>query len=535
MATQDVAGIPAPRRDAPAGVAATAGLIVLLLLGLPVSVWMDLRSLSEHTLRTQAQELGHAVNNVRDFYGRNVVGRILAHEGTTRVVHNYTEIPGAVPIPATLSLELGDLVSSRDGSITYRFFSDYPFANRPPHSFDAFERDALAKLRQDPQAAIQEVIGGIFDRRVRVVTPVVMGGACVNCHNRHAESPKRDWKVGDVRGIQEIAIHRPIAANIFAFKFLLIYLACATTFGLAFIVLQHRQAAIIRRFNARLEEANAFLAAVSAKIAKYLSPQLYSSIFSGQKDVVIHTERKKLTIFFSDIVDFTATTERLQPEELASLLNEYLTEMSAIAAKHGGTVDKFIGDAILVFFGDPETKGVAEDASGCLAMALEMQRRLAELNVRWRRLGIEKPFAVRMGINTGFCNVGNFGSDDRMDYTIIGGEANLAARLQSIAAPGRIVLTYETYALVRDVVHARPMAPIQVKGISREIVPYVVEGIAGDMLQEHATVISEQITGLDLFLDTNVIDGPAAARALQVLLDATAALKARQGSAAAAK
>ncbi len=99
--------------------------------------------------------------------------------------------------------------------------------------------------------------------------------------------------------------------------------------------------------------------------------------------------------------------------------------------QHGGTVDKFIGDAILVFFGDPETKGAVEDAKACLRMAMDMQRRLGELKAKWRGEGTEEPFLVRMGINTGFCNVGNFGSNDRMDYTIIGAEANLAARLQS--------------------------------------------------------------------------------------------------------
>src|SRR3546814_6312403 len=104
-----------------------------------------------------------------------------------------------------------------------------------------------------------------------------------------------------------------------------------------------------------LETANSFLATVSMKIAKYLSPQIYKSIFSGEKDVAIATERKKLTIFFSDVQNFTSMSEQLQPEELTDLLNEYFTEMSAIAEAHGATVDKFIGDAILAFFGDPET------------------------------------------------------------------------------------------------------------------------------------------------------------------------------------
>jgi adenylate cyclase len=306
-----------------------------------------------------------------------------------------------------------------------------------------------------------------------------MGATCVSCHNTHPESPKRDWKVGDVRGIQEVSITQPIAANLFSLKYLLMYFVVVAATGFAFIALQRRQAAIIHGINRELKTANEFLASLSIKISRYLAPQVYKCIFSGEKDVTIHTERKKLTIFFSDIKDFAATTERLQPEQVTQLLNEYFTEMSDVATAHGGTIDKFIGDAILIFFGDPETKGEAEDAKACVRMAFDMQRRLAELNAKWRNAGVENPFRVRMGINTGFCNVGNFGSADRMDYTIIGAEANLAARLQSIAGPGHIVVSYETYALARDILVAQALSPIQMKGISREVVPYVVKGTLG--------------------------------------------------------
>jgi len=504
-------------------VAVIALLVLLLLAGLPLAVWLDLRNLSEHSLRGQADALDAAIKSIRSFYSQNVVGRVQSAAGPTQVLHNYLDVPGAIPIPATLSLELGNIITGKDGNIRYRFFSDYPFVHHAPHAFDEFERQALALLRQNPQSPVYEISGSIFDRRIRLATPVIMGSECVSCHNTHPESPKHDWKVGDVRGLQEIITHQPAAANIFAFKYLLIYLACATTVGLAFIGLQHRQATVIRSINRALEEANAFLGAVSTKIAKYLSPQLYKSIFSGQKDVVIATERKKLTIFFSDIVDFTATTERLQPEELTALLNEYLTEMATIAIEHGGTVDKFIGDAMLVFFGDPESQGVAEDAKACLSMAINLRRRLAELNAQWRRRGVEYPFRTRMGINTGFCNVGNFGSNERMDYTIIGAEANLAARLQSIAEPGGIVISYETYALVRDIIRAHPLPAITMKGISRAVVPYTVEGLLGEVGQR-AQVISEHTTGLDLFLDTAVVDDQAADRARRVLLEALAAL-----------
>ena len=238
-------------------------------------------------------------------------------------------------------------------------------------------------------------------------------------------------------------ISQPIATNLLAFKYLLLFFVFMGAVGFSFIALQRRQGTVIGRINEELEAANAFLRSVASKLARYLSPQIYSSIFSGEKDAAIQTERKKLTIFFSDIADFTAITERTQPEEITRLLNEYFTAMSSIALSQGGTVDKFIGDAILIFFGDPETKGTAEDARACVRMAIAMQRRMAELNAKWRNEGIELPFRIRVGINTGYCNVGNFGSEDRMDYTIIVSEPYLAVRLHSIAQSGHIILCYE--------------------------------------------------------------------------------------------
>jgi len=447
---------------------------------------------------------------VRAYYTANVVNRVLASPGPTKVVHDYLDFPGAIPIPSTLSLELGKVIGEQQHNITYRFVSDYPFTNRAPHPMDKFETESLHSLRDHPDRALTATSSSIFTDRVRLIVPITMESACVNCHNSHPESPKRDWKVGDVRGIQEVSIAQPIGANIFAFKYLLAYFVLTGAVGYVFIALQRRQAAIIK--------------AMSAKISRYLSPQIYKSIFSGQKDVTIHTERKKLTIFFSDIQDFTATTERLQPETITQLLNEYFTEMSKIALAHGGTIDKFVGDAMVIFFGDPETKGDAEDAKACLRMAIEMQDRIAGLNAKWRNAGIEFPFRVRMGINTGFCNVGNFGSDDRMDYTIIGAEANLAARLQSVAEPGHIVVSYETYALVRDIIVAHELPPITMKGISREVVPYAVEGVV-NAAGETIAVFSEHLTGLDFYLNANMVDADSTARIRKVLQDALNALE----------
>ncbi|MBY0383083.1 MAG: adenylate/guanylate cyclase domain-containing protein, partial [Xanthobacteraceae bacterium] len=216
----------------------------------------------------------------------------------------------------------------------------------------------------------------------------------------------------------------------------------------------------------------------------------------------------------------------LQPELITQLLNEYFTEMSNIAMSYGGTIDKFIGDAMLIFFGDPETRGDAADAQACLKMAWEMQHRLVELNAKWRNAGIEEPFRARMGINSGFCNVGNFGSADRMDYTIIGAEANLAARLQSIAEPGKIVISYETYALVRGDVLAHELPPITMKGISRQVVPYAVDRVL-DAASDNSDIVVERMAGLDLYLNPAAV-APADAERIKNIL--TQALETLDGS-----
>jgi len=502
-------------------------LVLLLLTGLPAAVWLDLRNLSERALRIQADDLQSVIAGVRGYYATNVVARVLATPGHSEVAHNYKEIPGAIPSPPTLSLELGGVISEQKSNISYRFVSDYPFRERAPHELDAFEKSALASLRRNPKQTISDVSWAGLSGRVRYISPIIMEAPCVACHNNHPDSPKRDWEVGDVRGIQEVTIDASMASNIFAFKYLLGYFVLMAVLAFSFMVMQRRLIVGIAAMNRKLEGANEVLANVARKISRYLPPQVYSSIFSGQKDVTVQTERKKLTIFFSDIKDFTGTTERLQPEEITSLLNEYLTDMSKIAARHGGTLNKFIGDAIVIFFGDPETKGAAEDAKACLAMAIDMQRRMAELNAQWRRRGIEQPFRVRMGINTGYCNVGNFGSEDRMDYTIIGAEANLAERLQSIAEPGQVVLSYETYMLVRDMVSAHALQSITVKGIHREIVPYVVDAVL-DATGAKIEKFSDHTAGLDFYLDLSAVDAAAEGRIRGVLQDAIAALDRRR-------
>ena len=231
---------------------------------------------------------------------------------------------------------------------------------------------------------------------------------------------------------------------------------------------------------------------LSVQLSRYLAPQVYQSLFDGSRQAQIQTQRKRLTVFFSDIKNFTASTAQWQPEEVTLLLNNYFAEMSLIAAEYGATLDKFIGDAIVIFFGDPHTLGAREDALKCVRMALAMQRRMGELQLRWREMGINKAFEIRIGINTGFCDVGNFGSELRMDYTIIGREVNLAARLEQAAGPGEVLVSRETWGLVQDEVEADAREPVMAKGFAEPIPVYAVRQPDDSAAPGSAAIVCKQ-------------------------------------------
>jgi class 3 adenylate cyclase len=210
------------------------------------------------------------------------------------------------------------------------------------------------------------------------------------------------------------------------------------------------------------------------ELKRYLPPQLVDAIIKGEKHVVFENERKKLTIFFSDIKGFTVTTDSMEAEELSSLLNEYLTEMTKIAYKYGGTIDKFIGDAVMIFFGAPESTNEKDQALRCVKMAMEMQTRMKYLKKKWHDGGIEYPLSIRIGINTGTATVGNFGAEDRLSYTAIDGQVNLASRLEGLCNPDGILLSHSTWAHVNDEIKCTTRGKVQVKGIHREILVYDV-------------------------------------------------------------
>ena len=218
-----------------------------------------------------------------------------------------------------------------------------------------------------------------------------------------------------------------------------------------------------------IEQKSLQLESLAKRLAKYLSPQIYRSIFSETEDTSHKHTRKNLTIFFSDIVQFTDLSDTLEPERLAIVINSYLSEMTNVAIACGGTIDKFIGDAIMVFFGDPETLGDEEDAMKCAEMAIKMRERIASLQSFWKKNGVPNGLKVRMGIATGYCTVGNFGSDLRLDYTVLGGPVNLAARLQAMAEPNGILIDENTFSLIGDAAETEVKGELVPRGFARAV------------------------------------------------------------------
>jgi class 3 adenylate cyclase len=156
----------------------------------------------------------------------------------------------------------------------------------------------------------------------------------------------------------------------------------------------------------------------------------------------------------------------------------------------------------MAFFGDPGTKGYHDDAFACVSMALQMRRRMVQLRNKWEEDGIAKPLHIRIGINTGYCTVGNFGSESRLDYTIIGSTVNIASRLEGAADRDEVLISYETYLLIKDRMFCQRKPEIRVKGIGRPIDVYEAKGLRAD--QEG--IFIRETEGFRLTMDSHLIE-----------------------------
>jgi adenylate cyclase len=226
---------------------------------------------------------------------------------------------------------------------------------------------------------------------------------------------------------------------------------------------------------------------IKSAFSQYLAPAVVDQLVENPKLLNLGGENKVLTAFFSDIAGFSSISEQLTAGELVILLNEYLTEMTDIVMKYEGTVDKFEGDAIIAFFGAPID--FKDHATRTCYAALDMQKRLAQLRSAWKKKGRHELF-MRIGINTGEVTVGNMGSENRFDYTMIGDPVNVAARLEGVNKQyyTYTMLSEFTYELAKDDIEARELDSIRVVGKKEPIKIYELLGRKGE-IEDHIRLI----------------------------------------------
>ena len=262
-----------------------------------------------------------------------------------------------------------------------------------------------------------------------------------------------------------------------------------------------RQKGIFQAAKEEAEKQQQLLQKASDRLSKYLSPQICEQIFSDV-EFDTGTGRKKLTIFFSDIVNFTSITESMEAEELSGFLNFYLTNMCEIALKYGGTIDKFIGDSVMIFFGDPQSKGPEQDALACCNMGLEMLAFVEKNEELFKeQFNFPEKLEIRIGVHSGVCSVGNFGSDQRLDYTVIGRAVNVAARLEQAAPKNSMLFSNSTKSLLGDTFQVSDSIEVKAKGIDRPIIGYI---LTNQISKRSLVTVNEE--GISLKFDPSIVD-----------------------------
>ncbi|WP_424100635.1 adenylate/guanylate cyclase domain-containing protein [Moorena producens] len=447
---------------------------------------MDL--IESHALEYSALS-SEVINEARNLYSTEVVSRAKTVHGIT-VTHDYTTKKGAIPNPATYVIELGSRISANDRGALIRLYSDYPFPHRQAEGGpkDDFEWDALKFLRQYPTQSFfrQEQIQGRSS--FRYAEAIIMEPSCIACHNSHPDSPRMDWKVGEVRGVLEIiqpldkfVVHTQMSLR--STFITLGGLSVLALSGLILVIGRLRQTAKelkrrVRERTAALAEANQDLEKrnqiISQIFGRYLSKEVVDKLLEKPEELKLGGQRKTLTILTSDLRGFTALSERLLPEEVVQILNLYLKYMSEVITKYQGTIDKFMGDGILVLFGAPTAR--EDDTKRAVACAVAMQLAMVPVNETMNAWGYP-PLEMGIGINTGDVVVGNIGSEKRTDYSVVGSQVNLTYRIESYTIGGQILISESTFEQVKSIVMIHGYKQVQPKGVKQPITIYQVVGI----------------------------------------------------------
>jgi class 3 adenylate cyclase len=447
-------------------------LTLLFCTGVAAALW-NMSRLSSNLIESQALQnaalYSQAIKEARTLYSTDAVDRVKAGHGII-ITHDYATKEGAIPLPATYLIQLGSRLSEKNPGMSIRLYSDYPFPWRRKEGGprDNFEREALRNLRQNPKQTFFRFETFQGRRSLRYAQADILKPTCVACHNTHPDSPKTDWKVGDVRGILEITspLDNLIAQTHEGLRgtFVMLSLLCVLgVFGLTLVIGRLRQTSkelerrVIER-TAQLQEANEQLSKEQEKSERLLLNILPESIAEQLKQghSTIADGFAEVTILFADIVNFTQLSERVSPTELLKFLNEIFTGFDRLTEQHGLEKIKTIGDAYMVVGGIPIPR--SDHAEAVAEMAIDIQQEVARFNAKH-----STALSMRIGINTGPVVAGVIGTK-KFIYDLWGDAVNTASRMESHGLPGYIQVTELTYERLRDKYLFKERGVIRVKG-----------------------------------------------------------------------
>ncbi|MCD8486544.1 MAG: DUF3365 domain-containing protein [Desertifilum sp.] len=462
-------------------------LAILFCAGVTGALW-NMSRLSSKLIISQAYQnsivYARAIEEARTLYSSQAVNRVEDFHGV-QVTHDYATQPGAIPLPATYLIELGQSLSKNNMGMGVRLYSDYPFPWRQAHggARDEFERQALVELRQRPEQPYFSVENVRGRRSLRYAQADILTASCVSCHNQHPDSPKRDWKVGDVRGVLEIiapldgfvAQTRSGLQETFLMLTLLSVLALT---GIALVINRLRQTSqelevrVVER-TAQLQSANQELALEQAKSERLLLNVLPKSIAMQLKEgqQTIADWFAEVTILFADIVGFTELSSQVSAKELVNLLNAIFSAFDRLSDRYQLEKIKTIGDNYMVASGLPMAR--PDHAEAIAEMALAMQQEILRFNAEHH-----SQLSIRIGINTGPVVAGVIGTR-KFIYDLWGDAVNTASRMESHGVPGMIQASESTYQRLQNayVWQARGRIPVKGKG---EMNTYFLLGRKGD-------------------------------------------------------
>ncbi|MEQ8804395.1 MAG: adenylate/guanylate cyclase domain-containing protein [Rhodospirillales bacterium] len=505
-------------------------LVVLASLGIVLLIVPPMvRTNVEAAARDAALETIHQYKTVRGIYSRNVVKKVLAHPEFSATVKHSDNI-NEIPPPATFILDISEALSKE--GISLKFYSPFPFANRADRELDAFGAKAWELLKANPEAVISEEVSIGGHRAYRVaVGDVFREQTCVDCHNYHPLSIKKGWKLGDLRGIFEVVVdvERLLDTGDRVSRFVVLsFVASGLLIVLVGIMigrpiaqrLSEMRGAVQAVADGRLDvdipvsgsndEIGALGRALgvfreNAKRRVELEEEqldLYNQIKSQivlltdtnksierfvpstflkllKKENIINVELgdyalRDMSVLFTDIRDFTTLSETMTPSDNFRFINNYLGRMGPIIRDHKGFIDKYIGDAIMALFDDPDN---------AVAAAVDMLQRLERYNQEERIRYGRDAIRIGIGVNTGSLMLGTIGEKDRMDGTVISDAVNLAARVEGLtkAYGVPLMITDNTLNALPDPgkYSIRPLDSVTVKGKTKQVAVFeVLDGLS---------------------------------------------------------